>query len=90
MKTAIRTILCATAVVLATASCQKSIEPANPAEEGKETIDICVSGLMGEYTQQDGVKSSLVNNVRVAWAAGDVIYVFDGSKYLGKLTAALD
>ena len=75
---------------MASVSCQKSIEPANPAEEGKETIDICVSGLMGEYTQQDGVKSSLVNNVRVAWAAGDVVYVFDGSKYLGKLTAALD
>ena len=90
MKTAIRTILCAVAVVMAAVSCQKSIEPANPAEEGKGTIDICVNGLMGEYTQQDGVKSSLVNNVRVAWAAGDVVYVFDGSKYLGKLTAALD
>ena len=90
MKTTIRTILCAAAIVLAAASCQKSIEPSNPAEEGKGTIDICVNGLMGEYTQQDGVKSSLVNNVRVAWAAGDVVYVFDGSKYLGKLTAALD
>lgn len=90
MKKTIGTILCAAAVVLAAVSCQKSIEQANPAEEGKGTIDICVSGLMGEYTQQDGVKSSLVNNVRVAWAAGDVVYVFDGSNYLGKLTAALD
>ncbi|MCQ2052147.1 MAG: hypothetical protein MJY74_08090 [Bacteroidaceae bacterium] len=90
MKTTIRTILCAAAVVIAAISCQKSIDPANPAEEGKGTIDICVNGLMGEYTQQDGVKSSLVNNVRVAWATGDVVYVFDGSKYLGKLTAALD
>ena len=90
MKRTIRTILCAAAVVMAAVSCQKSIEPSNPAEEGKGTIDICVNGLMGEYTQQDGVKSSLVNNVRVAWAAGDVVYVFDGSKYLGKLTAALD
>ena len=76
--------------MLSVASCEKSIEPADPVEEGKGTIDICVNGLMGEYTQQDGVKSSLVNNVRVAWAAGDVVYVFDGSKYLGKLTAALD
>ena len=90
MKTAIRTILCAAAVVLVAASCQKSAEPVQPAEEGKGTIDICVNGLMGEYTQQDGVKSSLVNNVRVAWAAGDVVYVFDGSNYLGKLSAALD
>ena len=71
-------------------SCRESIEPAYPAVECEGTMDICVNGLMGEYTQQDGVKSSLVNNVRVAWAAGDVVYVFDGSKYLGKLTAALD
>ena len=90
MKKTIRTIICAAAVVLAAVSCQKSIETANPVEEDKGTIDICVNGLMGEYTQQDGVKSSLVNNVRVAWAAGDVVYVFDGSKYLGKLTASLD
>ena len=92
MKTAIRTILCAVAVVMAAVSCQKSAEPVQPAEEGKETIDICVNGLMGEYVQQDGeaVKSSLVNTVRVAWAAGDVVYVFDGTKYLGKLTATLD
>ena len=90
MKRTFKTILCAAAVVMASVSCQKSAEPVQPAEKGKETIDICVNGLMGEYTQQDGVKSSLVNNIRVAWAAGDVVYVFDGSKYLGKLTAALD
>ena len=90
MNTTIRTIICTASVMLSVASCEKSIEPADPVEEGKGTIDICVSGLMGEYTQQDAVKSSLVNNVRVAWAAGDVVYVFDGSKYLGKLTAALD
>lgn len=71
-------------------SCRESIEPAYPAVECEGTMDICVNGLMGEYTQQDAVKSSLVNNIRVAWAAGDVVYVFDGSKYLGKLTAALD
>ena len=90
MKRTFKTILCTAAVVLVAASCTKSAEPATPAEEGKGTIDICVNGLMGEYTQQDGVKSSLVNNVRVAWAAGDVVYVFDGSNYLGKLSAALD
>lgn len=76
--------------MLAAVSCQESIEIVQPAEEGKGTIDISVSGLMGEYTQVDATRSVLVNNVRVAWAAGDVVYVFDGSKYLGKLTASLD
>ena len=86
MKRTIRTILCAAVVVLAAASCQKSVEPVQPAEAGRGTIDVSINGLMGEY----GVKSSLVNTVRVAWAEGDVVYVFDGTNYLGKLTAALD
>ena len=96
MKTAIRTIICAAIAILSAVSCQKSVEsvnpvdPANSSEGERETIDISISGLMGEYTQKDGVKSSLVNTVRVAWAAGDVVYVFDGTKYLGKLTATLD
>ena len=90
MKTAIRTILCAAAVVMAAVSCQKSAEPVQPAEEGKETIDICVNGLMGEYTQVDQSKAQLVNNVRVSWEGGETVYVFDGVKCLGSLAAALE
>lgn len=89
MNTIIRTIYAA-AVVLATVSCQKSIEPSNPAEEGKETIDICVNGLMGEYTQVDGTKAELVNTVRVSWKGGETVYVFDGVKRLGSLKASLE
>ena len=89
MNTTIRTIYAA-AVVLATVSCQKSIEPANPAEEGKETIDICVNGLMGEYTQVDGTRASLVNNVRVSWEGGETVYVYDGTQCLGSLAASLE
>ncbi len=90
MKTTFRTILCAAAVMLAAASCQKSVEPANPVEEGKGTIDIRVNGLMGEYTQVDATKSELVNTVRVSWKAGDVVYVYDGAQCLGSLIASLD
>ena len=90
MKRTIRTILCAVAVVMASVSCQKSIEPADPAEEGKETIDICVNGLMGEYTQVDATKAELVNTVRVSWKGGETVYVFDGVKCLGSLAAALE
>lgn len=90
MNTTIRTIIYAAAVVLATVSCQKSAEPVQPAEEGKETIDICVSGLMGEYTQVDGTKAELVNTVRVSWKGGETVYVFDGVKRLGSLKASLE
>ena len=96
MKKTITTILCTAIFAVLAVSCQESIdsenpvEPTNSTERGNETIDIRVNGLMGEYSQVDATRSVLVNNVRVAWAAGDVVYVFDGSKYLGKLTASLD
>lgn len=90
MNTTIRTIIYAAAVVLAAVSCQKSAEPVQPAEEGKETIDICVNGLMGEYTQVDGTKAELVNTVRVSWKGGETVYVFDGVKCLGSLKASLE
>ena len=90
MNTTIRTIIYAAAVVLATVSCQKSAEPVQTAEEGKETIDICVNGLMGEYTQVDGTKAELVNTVRVSWKGGETVYVYDGTQCLGTLKASLD
>ena len=75
--------------MLSVASCQKSAEPVQPAEEGKETIDICVNGLMGEYTQVDGTKAELVNTVRVSWKGGETVYVYDGTQCLGTLKASL-
>ena len=89
MNTTIRTIIYAAAVVLAAVSCQKSAEPVQPAEEGKETIDICVNGLMGEYTQVDGTRAELVNTVRVSWKGGETVYVYDGTQCLGTLKASL-
>lgn len=86
MKRTIRTILCAAAVILAAVSCQKF----NLEEGRKGTIDIRIGGLMGEYAQTDGTKSSLVNTIRVSWEQGDVIYVFDGTQCLGSLVASLD
>ena len=90
MKRTFKTILCAAAVVMAAVSCQKSAEPVQPAEEGKETIDICVNGLMGEYTQVDQSKAQLVNNVRVSWEGDETVYVYDGTQCLGSLAASLE
>ena len=90
MKRTFKTIFCAAAVVMAAVSCQKSAEPVQPAEEGKETIDICVNGLMGEYTQVDQSKAQLVNNVRVSWEGDETVYVYDGTQCLGSLAASLE
>ena len=45
---------------------------------------------MGEYTQVDATKSSLVNTVRVSWENGDIVYVYDGTQCLGSLVASID
>lgn len=90
MKNTIRTILCAAAFAALAVSCQKEIEQVKPVAGVKETIEISVNGLMGEYTQVDATKSELVNSVRVAWEGGETVYVYDETKYLGSLTASLD
>lgn len=93
MKTTIRTIICAAAAMLAAVSCQKSIDTAGRIDEGNEnngTIDICVNGLMPEYTTSEVTKSELVNTVRVSWSGGESVYVFDGTQCLGSLVASLD
>lgn len=93
MKTTIRTIICAATAMLAAVSCQKSIDTANRIDEGignNGTIDICVNGLMPEYSASEVTKSELVNTVRVSWSGGESVYVFDGTQCLGSLVASLD
>ena len=88
MKKTIRTILCMAAFAVLAVSCQKEI---NEVEHNtKDTIEISINGLMGEYTQVDATKSSLVNTVRVSWENGDIVYVYDGTQCLGSLVASID
>lgn len=90
MKIIYRTILWAASVLFAAVSCQKDMESAEPSEEGKGTIEVSVSGLMGEYTQVDATRSELVNTVRVSWKGGETVYVYDGTQCLGSLVASLE
>lgn len=90
MKKSIRTILCMAFLAVLAVSCQKEIEGVKPVASIRRTIEISVNGLMGEYIQVDDTRSGLVNTVRVAWEAGDIVYVYDGTKYLGSLVASLD
>ena len=90
MKKTIRTILCVAAFAVLAVSCQKEMEINEVEPNTKETIEISVNGLMGEYTQVDAAKASLVNNVRVSWEGGETVFVFDGTECLGSLVASLD
>ena len=82
-------ISCATALLAATMiSCNKE----NPMQDNgqdnipaSETISVCVDGLLGEYAQENDTKASLSGAIRMKWAAGDKVYAYDASKYLGYL-----
>ena len=90
MKKTIRTILCLACFAVLVISCQKEIEKAEPVAGTRETIEISINGLMGEYTQADATRASLVNTIRVAWEGGESVYVYDGTKCLGSLASTLD
>ena len=90
MNKTIGTILSAAVFAVLAVSCQKEINEVDPVAEVKETIRISINGLMGEYTQVDATKSSLVNTVRVSWENGDIVYVYDGAQCLGSLVASLN
>lgn len=90
MKKTIKTILCMAAFAVLAISCQKENNGVEPVADVKGTIEININGLMGEYTQVDATKSSLVNTVRVSWENGDIVYVYDGTQCLGSLVASID
>lgn len=91
MKATIKNVLCAAAAAMLSAvSCQKSIDSAGLDNKVGETIDINVNGLMGEYSQDNDTKATIVNNVRVSWEGNETVYVYDGTGCLGSLAASLD
>ena len=85
-----RTILCTAFFAMLAVSCQKETGEVESVADIEGTIEISINGLMSEYTQVDGTKASLINNVRVSWDGGETVYVFDGEKYLGSLVASLE
>ena len=84
-----RTILFAALALCAamTVSCSKENSLAVQDQQG--TINVEVSGILGEYSTVDDTKAGLASNIRVKWAAGDVVYAFDGATCLGSLTVSL-
>lgn len=89
MKSTIRTILFAAVAILTTIACQNSDETAEHIDDNKGTIDLQIIGLMGEYSQNDVTRASLVNTVRASWEGGETVYVYDGTQLLGSLKATL-
>ena len=90
----LKNIACMAASALAalalSISCTKDIDdPGQESSDNHGTVTLKVQGLMGELSQE-AAKAEAVDNIRVSWAEGDTVLVFQGKKYLGSLTATLD
>lgn len=60
-----------------------------PVIENQGTIEISIDGVMGGYASQDVTKSEIQTVARLMWSEGDKVYAYDGTTYLGELTASI-
>ena len=85
MKT-LKTIIFASAALLAAAACTKE---ANPKEESVPsapgTIEVNVTALIGDLAPSEGTKATMDPVIRLTWQ-NDKVYAYDAEKYLGELT----
>lgn len=73
-------------------SCSKEYDAQqiqNDNEEERGQICVSVKGLLGDFAQDEGSKSTMVNTVRVKWVEGDKVYAYDETEELGELTVSL-
>lgn len=86
MKKILKTALSVAVAVLAVACAkEKPIVIETP-----ETIDVSIDGIMGAYSESAGTKGEIQTVARVMWNEGDKVYVYDGTTYLGFLTASIE
>lgn len=88
MKRTIKIIIASVASVLATA-CAKEVEQV-PQVEKRGTVEVSLEGIINGYTSQEDTKASAQTVVRILWAGGEQVYAYEGSEYLGTLTAFVD
>ena len=86
MKRTFAVIGIAVSMVLTAVSCTKDLNTS--VERSSSTTRLTVSASLPDYAE--ATKGSIEKNIRVKWAAGDVVYVYDDAKCLGTLTAVLE
>ena len=73
-------------LVLTAVSCTKDLNTS--VDRSSSTTRLIVSASLPDYAE--ATKGSIEKNIRVKWADGDVVYVYDNANCLGTLTAALE
>lgn len=94
MKKIINTIFAAALLAVSAISCQKAEDSPttnNSPEVSREgTISVSLTATMDELTPAEGVKSEITPVIRLTWASeGDVVFVYDASRCLGRLDVTL-
>ena len=92
MKRIFTFIALAAALAIGASSCQKD-EPAKSDKSQDGTIELTITGEIGELTSAEGTKSTLQNTPHMTWSNSDKVFVYEstGTTCLGALSvAALD
>lgn len=85
MKKIIKTVLSVAAATLAVACAKdKTVSPETPG-----IINVSIDGIMGAYSESAGTKAEIQTIARLMWNEGDKVYAYDGTSYLGVLTASI-
>lgn len=91
MKTILKSFSLAVLVLAASLNVACTIDEVQesplPAKDGK--VFIKVSGQLGEFSPDNQTRSDLASVVRVRWANGDIVHVYDGTTCLGALSATV-
>lgn len=86
MKKILKTALTVAVVTLAVACAkEKPIVIETP-----EIINVSIDGIMGAYSESAGTKGDIQTVARLMWDEGDIVYVYDGTSYLGELIASIE
>lgn len=86
MKKILKTALTVAVATLAVACAkEKPIVTETP-----EKITVSIDGIMGAYSESAGTKSEIETVARLKWNNGDKVYAYDGTDYLGELTASVE
>ena len=90
MKQTLHIIAFAAVALAALVSCAKEEFKENAIPAG-ESIEVSLSGHIGEFTPADATKATAESVVRVTWGSGDKVYVYDGGNAsIGTLTVTPD
>ncbi|MCQ2171897.1 MAG: DUF1566 domain-containing protein [Bacteroidales bacterium] len=85
MKT-LKTIIFASAALIATVACTKEANPKESVPSAPGTIEVNVTALIGDLAPSEGTKATMAPVIRLTWENTDKVYAYDATQKIGELT----